>query len=245
MPLPPRAAITEGLHDIVLTAYYACAATRPPSPHSRNDAQAQRCLAASTQQTQSQMRAAGFDVQAATVLSDGKRFKQEVQGETNLRKKKYDVLYESMFDLRSERNDPEDYFSFLVVVLIVHMIVPDTSFCETIFSIMNMLQNKVRNRMGIVLLQMLMTLRTLGKEWGKDISKVPTEVRVSHARAYTHIDTTLLTHGIHPVLPQGGVSHPCIDERKKSSTSGAVRLRRANTRTSCYGAPIQSRHTRS
>ena len=70
------------------------------------------------------MRAAGFDVQAATVLSDGKRFKQEVQGETNLRKKKYDVLYESMFDLRSERNDPEDYFSFLVVVLNVHMIVP-------------------------------------------------------------------------------------------------------------------------
>ena len=114
--------------------------------------------------------ACDVDIERAAV--DWIRMKTHIMS-SSLRTLKYDDMYEALFDHRSSPRDDDDFFDILMLVLCVHCIALDTSICERLFSLMNRLQTKVRNIMGILLLQMSMTICTLGKEWQHDSSKIP------------------------------------------------------------------------
>ena len=101
------------------------------------------------------------------------RLKSFVVSEPTLMTLPYHDLYDRLFDGESDPRDPLSYFNVLVLVLLINVIAMDTSICERIFSQLNRLQSKVRNRMGIKLLQMLMTINLLGKSWKADLSTIP------------------------------------------------------------------------
>ena len=112
-------------------------------------------------------------VNVANTRKDWIRMKREVSKEPTLMSLPYHDLYDRLFDAESDRRDPISYFNVLVLVLLINVIAMDTSICERIFSRLNSLQSKVRNRMGIKLLQNLMTITMLGAAWKADLSSIP------------------------------------------------------------------------
>ena len=103
------------------------------------------------------------------------RLKEKVMCSQILRSMKYDDLYENLFDHHSSPADDEEFFNILMLVLCIHVIALDTSICERLFSRMNRLQSKVRNRMGLMLLQMSMTICELGSAWKNGPSLIPVD----------------------------------------------------------------------
>ena len=105
--------------------------------------------------------------------TDWARLKVHISEAPTLMSMPYQELYYRLFDSESDPRDPLQFYDVLVLVLLVQLIAMDTSICERIFSLLNRLQTKVRNRMGLKLLQMSMTIIMLGHEWKDDISSVP------------------------------------------------------------------------
>ena len=72
----------------------------------------------------------------------------------------------------SGKDNPQHFYSILLLVAIVHCFAIDTSACERGFSLMNVLKTARRSGMGQRLLRMLMVICSLGTEW-KDPAKIP------------------------------------------------------------------------
>jgi hypothetical protein len=102
---------------------------------------------------------------AEKALREWRRLKRYVMRTEALVSLSYRELYQRLCDQKSNKLNDQDFYSILLVQVLVDCIAVDTSICERGFSLMNNLKTARRSQMGNELLRILMTICSLGQEW--------------------------------------------------------------------------------